>query len=445
MSTNFPLSAAREFIQKNRARLLENWFHLIRQPSISLTGEGIPECCDLIINKMKELGIETVKHEVNPYPVIEGRYGRDPHKKTILIYAHYDVKPAEPLEQWRTPPFEPTVVDSVVYGRGSADNKSPLMAHLEAVDFYLKEMGDIPVNLIFLFEGCEEEGSRGLLEFVQSHRDELVADLVFFSDGPKDPGGLPIIALGAKGILNITLKVRTMAKNVHSRYAAVLPSAAWRLVELLGCLKTGDTVHIPGFYDGISLPGEKEMAILEGLPSTDKQLEELCGGKIVRSGRNFYDQLNNTPTFNISCIESGAAGVVPATATAQIDIRLVAGQNPDDMFAKLVRYIRQLGYDDVEIIRTGSVLPSKTDVNTPFLPIVEKAVKAIYGEYVIYPCRPSTAPDYLWTNILQLPAIQVRWSDPDSDNHAPNEHLTISEYLNGIALTIQVIHEIANI
>ena len=436
-------SKIQAYIEKNKYDLLEDWFELIKQPSVSETGEGISECCALIMKKMTCIGLNVKKHDVYPYPAIEGRIGSDPQKKTVLIYAHYDVKPAEPLDKWRTPPFTPTVVDGKVYGRGSADNKSPLMAHLEAIDFWLNELKCLPVNVICLFEGCEESGSLGLPEFLSKNSEFFKADLVFFSDGPKDPGGLPIIALGCKGDLKVTLRAHTMNKNVHSRYAPVLPNAAWVLVELLNKLKVGDVVNIPGFYDNIREPDPKEFEIYAKTPDSAKELERLYETHVQTHGREFYDQLNNTPTFNISKFISGAAGVVPADAEAVLDIRLVPDQEPDVIFKKIKDRVHSLGYSCVDVINGGGCPPSKTNINTPWLPVIAKATEEIYGKYVIYPIRPSSAPDFLWTNVLRLPAIQVRWSDPDSDNHAPNEHLSIKEYFNGIALTALVLKRIA--
>ncbi|MDY4031789.1 MAG: M20/M25/M40 family metallo-hydrolase [Pyramidobacter sp.] len=436
---------SRAYITENEQRLLDDWLKLVAQPSVSETGEGVEECCAMIVEKMKSIGLDVTKHPVKPYPAIEGRWGNDSKKRTVLIYAHYDVKPAAPLDQWRTPPFEPTIIDGKVYGRGSADNKSPLMAHLEAIDFWLKETGGLPVNVICLFEGCEESGSLGLPAFLAQNRERFKADLVFFSDGPKDPGGLPIIALGCKGSLEITLRVRTMNKNVHSRYAPVLSNAAWRLVELLNKLKTGDTVNVPGFYDNMRAPRPREYETYASMPSAAADLERIYDTKVDTHGREFYDRLNNTPTFCITKINAGANGIVPAVAEVTINVRLVPDQMPDDVFDKVECFIRELGYDDVEITGRGDgTPPSKTDVSTPWLPIIEQATKDIYGEYVIYPIRPSSAPDYLWTNVLGLPAIQVRWSDPDSDNHAPNEKLSIKEYFDGIALTILVLQRIAD-
>lgn len=444
MDTAKLLERVQEYIHQNRTHLIDDWCRLIAQPSVSETGEGMEKCCEMIMEKMSSIGMEVTKHPVKPYPVIEGRRGNDPKKRTVLIYAHYDVKPIAPLDQWHTQPFTPTVIDDKVYGRGSADNKSPLMAHLEAIEFWLKEMEALPVNVICLFEGCEESGSIGLPQFLKENRERFRADLVFFSDGPKDPCGLPIIALGAKGSLDVTLRVRTMNKNVHSRYAPVLPNAAWQLVELLGKLKTGDTVNVPGFYDNIRAPRPRESEIYASMHSSANDLERIYETKVDTHGREFYDRLNNTPTFCVTKISGGASGVVPAEAEATINIRLVPDQTPEDMFKKIKHHVRNLGYENVEVFSSGDGLPpSKTDIDTPWLSIIEQATKDIYGTYVIYPIRPSSAPDYLWTNVLGLPAVQVRWGDPDSDNHAPNEKLSIKEYLDGIALTAIVLERIA--
>lgn len=430
------------YINANKTLLLEDWFELIRHPSISATGEGVEECCCWLMKKMTDMGIDVTRYPLEPYPVLVGRYGNDADKKTVLIYAHYDVKPAGGRNLWNSDPFEPTVREGKVYARGSADNKSPLMAHLKALQFYQSQNRELPVNLIFIFEGCEEEGSKGLPEFLHAHKEELKADIVFFSDGPKDPGGLPIIALGAKGNLNIKIRIRTMNKDVHSRYAPVLPSAAWQLVELLGKLKSGDRVLVPGFYDGIIPAKDKEMKIINSLPESEERLNKIYSAESSGYGAGFYKRLLSMPSFNICQIQCGANGVVPGTAEAALDIRTVAGQDAMDLYEKIKTYVAELGYKQAEVSLEGILKGSKTDIETPYLNVIEQAAKLVYGDYIVYPCRPSSAPDYLWTEVLGLPAIQVRWSDADSDNHAPNEHLSINEYYDGIAMTVSAINEI---
>lgn len=428
-------------LAENRERWIDDWLRLSAQPSVSATGEGVEACCRMVAGKMEDLGIRTEICAVSPYPVILGRAGEDPDKPTVLIYAHYDVVPPGNPELWETPPFEPVIRNGKAYGRGVADNKSPLMAHLEAYEFLSRMWGDMPVNVIFLFEGCEESGSQGLPEFLESHRKELAADLVFFSDGPKNEKNLPIIALGAKGSLTIDLTLRTMNRDAHSRFAPVLPSAAWQIVELLGKLKQGEQVLVDGFYEGIVPPAEKELEILKALPPVDQEMEAIYGTRpSCGKKENYYVKLNTTPTFNIKLLHSGdGSGVVTSQARASLDIRLVEGQEPEDIFRKVSAYIRNLGYENVELACRGGVLPSRTPVDNKFVPLIGEVVGKVYGDYVIYPCRPSTAPDYLWTRILGLPAVQVRWSDPDSNNHAPNEHLTVEEYIRGIELTVRVL------
>lgn len=427
------------YLQERHNQVLEDWLELIRHVSVSATGEGVADCCAWLKTKMEDLQLEVTQYPLQPSPLLIGRLGHDPAKKTVLIYAHYDVKPAGDLSKWHTKPFVPTLKNGKIYARGSADNKSPLMAHLEALRYYQSRQLELPVNLIFLFEGCEEEGSQGLPEFLVAHKKELQADLVFFSDGPKDPSGRPIIALGAKGDLTVHLKVKTMNRNVHARYAPVLPSAAWQLVELLQQLKQGDQVLIPGFYDDILPLTPAEKKLMQELPESEDQLNTMYAAKSAHYGQDFYPRLLGLPTFNICWIKTGANGIVPAEAEALIDIRLVPGQNPHKIFDLLQSYIAARGYDQVTVEMDGGLEPSKTPIDTPYLPLIAKVTQQIYGPYVIYPCRPSSAPDYLWTNILKLPALQVRWSDADSDNHAPNEHLSVQEYLNGIALTAGVL------
>ena len=429
------------FIEKERDTFVRPWSDLVAQPSISSTGEGIGECCSMLVGMMREIGIDAHVRHIDPHPVITGSLGSNPAKPTILLYAHYDVQPVGQMELWQSDPFVPEIRGDVLYGRGAADNKSPLAAHLMAAKLLVREFGnDLPVNLKFIFEGCEEAGSRGLPGFLKDHAAELRADFVFLSDGPKNEKKLPIIALGAKGCLHIDLELTALKQDAHSRYAPILPNAAWRMVALLNELKHKDKVLVPGFYDDVIPPSAEECALMNELPPVDEEIERIYGAlPIYPQDEGYYVHLNMTPTFNISQIHSGhGAGVVPAVARASLDIRLVEGQSADSVYEKICRHIRNIGYDDVKVVRRSSVEPSKTPLDSPWVEIVRRVTGDVYGDYVLYPCRPSSAPDYLWTKILGLPVIQVRWSDADSNNHAPNEHQSISGYLQGIELTFRL-------
>lgn len=271
--TNFT-AKLREYIKAHEKELIDNLAALVAQPSVSSTSEGVEDCCDMLVDKMKKMGLEVVKHPVKPHPAITASWGCDPEKKTVLIYAHYDVQPQGKLEAWRTPPFEPVIMDGVMYGRGTADNKGPLMAHLSAVEYWLREYGELPVNLKVILEGSEESNSEGLPEFLRDNKELLNADMVYFSDGSKNHNDQPIIALGVKGMLYVELVLTTMTRDLHSQYAPVLPSAAWQMVQLLNKLKTEDgVVHVPGFYDHVAAPTEKEKEIYASLPNVDENLK----------------------------------------------------------------------------------------------------------------------------------------------------------------------------
>lgn len=436
------------YVKANENQLIEELCTLVRQPSVSSSGEGVSECCDKIIARMRSIGIDAQRYETERYPIIVGSLGNDPAKKTVLIYAHYDVQPVGDLSRWRTAPFDPVVVDGKLYGRGTADNKGPLSAHLCAVEFYMKEYGELPVNLKFLFEGCEESNSAGLHEFIDEHIDLLRSDITYFSDGSKNHDDTPIIALGVKGMLYVELVLTSMTRDLHSQYAPVLPSAAWQMVELLGKLRQNGKSTIPGFYDDIIPVSPAERAIYDALPDVRENLHETYGAYPSYDPElGYYGQLNGMPSFNLSGIQSGHTGkgtatVLTSKAMARLDMRLVAAQDGEKILESLKKHIRDLGYDNVEVICHGITPPSKTPIDTPYLEPVKRATEKVFGKSIVYPNRPSTAPDYFWTSLLKTPTIQVRWCDFDSDNHAPNEHLALSNYLRGIQLTATALHEI---
>lgn len=439
------------YMDQRKDELIGRMADLVRRPSVSSSGEGVSECCDFIIRRMREIGITAQRHETELYPIITGQLGNDPAKKTVLIYAHYDVQPVGDLSRWKTPPFEPTIIGEKIYGRGTADNKGPLSAHLCAAEFYMREMGELPVNLKFLFEGCEESNSTGLHEFIVSHPDLLRSDVTYFSDGSKNHNDSPIIALGVKGMLYVELRLTTMTRDLHSQYAPVLPSAAWQMVELLGKIKKDGKCLIPGFYDDVLPVTPAERAIYDALPDVRDSLKATYNAYPTYDPElGYYGQLNGMPSCNISGLLSGHVGegtatVLTSTAMARIDMRLVQAQDGEKILASLKKYIKDLGYDNVEVICHGITPPSKTPLDTPYLAPIQHATEQVFGCSMVYPNRPSTAPDYFWTSLLKTPTIQVRWCDFDSDNHAPNEHLTLSNYLRGIRLTATVLHEIGGL
>ena len=273
------------YVDAHRDRFLAELFSLLRVPSISAQNTGVTECADMLRGMLEQAGAETRIFETGRHPVVYGEIINPEATRTLLVYGHYDVQPPEPLDLWLTPPFEPTVRDGRIYGRGTADNKGQLFCHVKAVEAILKTRGRIASNVRFIFEGEEEISSPSLRPFIEAHRDLLRADACLVSDGPKHETNRPTIVCGLKGMLYVELRTRYANTDLHSMKAATIPSPVWTLVQALTSLKDGEgRVLIPGFYEAVRPLTETELAAADAVPkeaaSVRAQLEipEVIGG-----------------------------------------------------------------------------------------------------------------------------------------------------------------------
>src|SRR5438874_2340081 len=329
---------------------------LCRQPSVVAQGLGMPQMADLIEGLLSETGFKTQRlfAEGAP-PAIYGELrGRSPY--TILLYNHYDVQPAEPLELWQSPPFEPTVRDGKLYARGASDNKGEIASRLTAIRALRTVLGELPITLRWIVEGEEEIGSPHFGAVASKYAPLLKADGCFWEGRGFGPTGRPELLLGTKGLLYVQLDVQGAGIDAHSGSAPILPSAAWRLVQALATLRTPDGhVRIPGFYDTVLKPSQAQLAALADAPDMDAELKEAYQVKEFvdgLSGAALRERLCFTPTCNIAGLVSGYTGegtktVLPAKAMAKIDFRLVPNQEPEDIVAKLQAHLKNEGYDDI--------------------------------------------------------------------------------------------------
>lgn len=439
-----------EMISSHKEDFLEQLFTFIRQKSISTENEGMTECADLLKAYMEEIGIETKIMQTEGHPIVYGEMVRDKHSFTLLIYGHYDVQPADPLDQWVSPPFDPTIRDGRVYGRGTGDNKGQLMAQLLGIKIYKEVFGDLPINLKFVFEGEEEKGSVNLPRFVSDNQELLKADLVYTADGSSHYSGSPLILLGARGMLSIEITVKGAEWDNHSGNTGnIVPNPAWKLIDLLHSMKdeNGD-VLIEGFYDYIRSPSEKEMELLRQLPFDQKKIGSKIGySGLTMDGESYYRKLTMEPTFNIFGMESGYTGggvktIIPATASAKMDIRLVADQDPSYVYDRISDYIKE--YDpDMEVEFLGSMKPSRTSADMKIVDVVTNAVHQAYNtKPLIQPSLSGSLPDYVWTSILQTPSIIMPYANFDQRNHSPNENIKLDSFFGGIKCTCTLIERL---
>lgn len=446
------LKSVYAYVDSHAEAFLDDLFRLLRQPSISTRDEGVKECAELLANLMREIGIEATVYATSRHPVVYGEIG-PVGAPTMLVYGHYDVQPPEPIELWHSDPFEPVIRDGKIYARGSSDNKGQLFAHVKGVQAYRAALGELPLRVKFIFEGEEEISSPNLEPFVAAHRDLLRADVCIFSDSHIQENGRPLVVLGLKGMLYVEITVRGANRDLHSMRAAAVPSPVWRLVHLLASLKGEDgLVRIPGFYDDVRPPLPEEIAAVEAIPCDKAALKSDLGISSLlqnRHGDDYYKNIIFEPTCNISGLTAGYQGpgsktVLPAQASAKLDLRLVPDQKPEKILTLLKEHLARTGYGDAEVKPLGFLEPSRTPITHPLVDVARRAVADAFGaEPYIYPGIGGAGPNYIFEKHLQVPCITIPFAAADQNNHAPNENLTVSGYLNGIKTSAALIEYIA--
>jgi acetylornithine deacetylase/succinyl-diaminopimelate desuccinylase-like protein len=415
---------------------------LCKLPTVSAQNSAIRETAEHVAGLLRGLGFEArvIEKPAPGYPVVYAEQpGRSP--RTLLFYDHYDVQPPEPLELWSSPPFQPTLRDGKLYGRGVSDNKGNIAARLAALRAWKEVRGELPCAAKFCIEGDEEIGSPQMEEFVEEHREILAADACIWEGGGVTWEGVPQVILGVKGLLYVELEANTVSGDAHSSYGTVLPNAAWRLAWALSSIKGPDErVLIEGFYDGVRPATPEERAAVEAMPDEEAETLASYGVKEALTGvcgvefrlRHLFE-----PTATIDGLSSGYAGegpktVLPARALAKMDFRLVPDQRPDDIFAKLRRHLDSHGFGDITLRSLGAERPARTPVTVPLVEVMRRAVRDAYGrEALIVPTMAGTGPLHPFVATLGLPTADIGIGYPETRIHAPDENIRIEDFRNG--------------
>lgn len=437
-----PLDEVFAYIDARRDEYLARLSDYVRRPSISAHGEGIAEVADYIAHVINNIGLPARIVPTAGWPMVLANSTRhDASKPTVLLYGHYDVQPPDPVEAWISPPFEPTVRDGRLFARGAGDNKGQHFAQLLGIEALLRCQDTLPCNVIVLLEGEEEIGSPRMPAFVRDHRDELAADLVITSDGPVDASGRSRILFGVRGVLSFELRARGANRDLHSgNFGGIAPNPIWTLVQLLATMKNPrGEVTIDGFYDAVQPLNELERAALARLPlDREGALRQLGIAEFDQPvERDYFERLSAWPTFTINGLHGGYGGpgsktVLPHEAVAKCDMRLVEAQTADDIMAKVEDHVRRHA-PGVELVRQGSMDPSKTPLDSPYAETIRRAVAAGQGEEpLLVPALGGSLPDYVFTKILGIPAFGVPYANADESNHAPNENIELERFYKGI-------------
>jgi acetylornithine deacetylase/succinyl-diaminopimelate desuccinylase-like protein len=429
---------------------VEELADLVRIPGVSANPtDDLGRCADAVRQSMLRSGLRVSLLEGHGPPAVYGERIVDPSLPTVLFYGHYDVQPAEPTG-WHSPPFEPVIRDGRMFGRGSSDNKGQHLAHLVALRAVLAARGELPVNVKILIEGEEEIGSPHLADLVRANRELLSADVAVTSDGPVHRSGNPQLVLGTRGQLGVELRLRGANQDSHSgSLGGLLPDPAAGLVRVLASLWQPDgRVAVSGFYDQVTEPTERERAALAQLPlDLDAHLSTYGITELPPGRHSFYERLMLQPTMTITGLTSGYSGpgmktIISNYAMARIDIRLVPAQDPDQVFALLRAHLKEHG-EAVELVRLSSGPASRTPIESPFVSLIAGAVEQATGrEPFVVPSLGSTLPNYVFTDILSIPSVLVPYANPDQNNHAANENLELSRFLDGMKICAAVLEQL---
>jgi acetylornithine deacetylase/succinyl-diaminopimelate desuccinylase-like protein len=428
-------------------RYISELSRLCAQPSVSASGEGVPECAALVAEMIAARGFEVKIYDTPGQPVVVGHARASGEggasARTFLFYNHYDVQPPEPLELWTSPPFEPTLRDGKLFARGVADDKGEIVARLAAIDAIRATYdGNLPCNITFVVEGEEEVSSPHIAQFVKDHLDILAADGALWEGGGVDHEDRPNSVLGFRGIVALELSVETMSRDAHSGYGHILPNAAWRLLRALSRIKDeNERILIPGFYDRVVPPSAADRALIDAQPDNEAFLRQSYGVKNFVAGRQGKELVASVfhPTCNIQGIDAGYQGpgtktVIPAKATVKLDFRLVPDQDPEEVVTLLRRYLDNEGFDDVQITVHGMMWPFKAAADDPLVELTRRTAAETYGvePRPIVPLSGGSSPAYAFSGPLGgIPVVHAGVGYPGANAHAPDENIRIQDFLNG--------------
>jgi acetylornithine deacetylase/succinyl-diaminopimelate desuccinylase-like protein len=449
----------REFVTNNRRRFVTELKEFVRIPSVSSQPKHAPDvkrCADWLATHLRQIGLENVRVINTPrHPIVSADWLHAPAGPTVLVYGHYDVQPVEPLNEWRTPPFEPTVREQNLYGRGACDDKGQLFAHLKAIEFYLRNSRRLPVNLKCLFEGEEEVGSPNLKPFVARERRALACDAVVMSDTRMLGPDRPAITYALRGALSLELEIAGASGDLHSgNYGGALHNPAQALSEIIAKLHDPrGRIVIPGFYDRVRCWGRQEREYMARVGPSDKEI--LHHGRALRGwgehGYTLYERTTTRPALNVTGITAGHQGaggksIVPARAVAKIDIRLVPDQEPLE--------IEQLFRAHVCRVTPGAVRsgvrtffrtkPALVNRNHPAMRAAFAAYREGFGVSPVFVRSGGSIPVVNeFQELLGAPTILMGFALPDDRIHAPNEKFHLPNFFKGIETCIALLREIA--
>jgi acetylornithine deacetylase/succinyl-diaminopimelate desuccinylase-like protein len=449
-----------EFARSQQPRFLEELKSLLRIPSVSTLPEhkgDVRRAAESLAAELQRIGLENVRViETTGHPLVYGDWLHAAGKPVCLAYGHYDVQPPDPLDEWLTPPFEPTERDGNLYARGAVDDKGQMFTHVKALESLFKASGGaLPINVRVIIEGEEEVGGEGIARFVREHPEQLKADFALVSDTEMFAPGLPTLCVGLRGMIYTEIEAQGAKVDLHSGiYGGAAPNPFVALAQVIAALKDAQgRILIPGFYDKVEAPSAAELKAWKSLPFDEEAYRRSEVGSSELTGESGFSVLERTwarPTMDVhgmpgGFVGAGAKTVIPAKATAKISFRLVPDQNPQEVFAHYKSYVESLEPRGVELrvrlIHTGDAIVMRTD--NRYIQAATRALHQVFGKDTVFIRSGGSVPivgDF--ERHLKIPTVMMGFGLPDDNLHAPNEKLHIPNFYKGIESIILLFEEL---
>jgi acetylornithine deacetylase/succinyl-diaminopimelate desuccinylase-like protein len=450
-----------QYVDKNEPRFLEELLTFLRIPSISTIPERKPDvarAAQFVADALKTAGVENVEViATGNHPLVYGDWLHAPGKPTVLCYGHYDVQPPDPLELWKSPPFEPEIREGNIYARGSCDDKGQMYMHIKAVEALLRVYeGKLPLNVKFLIEGEEEIGGESIAKYVPLNKEKLKADVALVSDTEMFADGVPTLCIGLRGLMYLEVEARGAARDLHSGvFGGAAPNAVFGLIELLSKAKDADgRIQIPGIYEDVKAPEAAEVESWKHLPFSEKEFLESSVGATALTGEPDQSVLARVwarPTFEVHGIAGGFTGtgaktVIPAKATAKVSFRLVPEQKFEKVFGQFKQWVADhtpRGIEtEVRMLSGGTAIVVNPD--HPAIRVAAKAFSDKLQKPTVFTRSGGSIPivgDF--ARALGIPTVLMGFGLPDDGLHSPNEKYRVSNYYDGIRTIAYFLDEYA--
>ena len=446
------------YIESHRQSFENDLAALLRIASVSADSRQRAEtrrAAEWVATQFRQLGLATELVETGGHPIVYAESPPVPGKPVALVYGHYDVQPPEPLEEWTSPPFEPTVRNGNIYARGATDDKGQMLTHVKSVEAWIKTIGKLPLQVKFLIEGEEEVGSEHLAPFVKEHREKLACGCIVISDCAQFAPGMPAITYGLRGIAYYELRLRGPRQDLHSgTFGGAVTNPAGALVALLAALKDENgRIQLPGFYDDVVPLTDREREEFRALPLTDEQFMQQLGvtGLSGEAGYTSLERRWARPTCDINGLTSGYQGegaktVLPARASAKFSFRLVPDQDPRKITSSLRKFLedRLPPGMEMELVDHHGAPGVVISLDSPYMQAAAAAIEAGFGRAPVFIREGGSIPIVTtFTRELGADVLLLGWGQNDDNTHSPNEKFSLADFHRGIRASAHLWEELS--